>query len=311
MAAVITRRQFIAAVAGLAATGATLGGYALAIEPYRLHFPRYRLTPAGWPPGLRLKIAAIADLHTCHPWMTADRVRSLVHATNAMKPDLVVLLGDFVATHRFIASSEDKMAWASALAELSAPLGIHAVLGNHDWWEDAAVQTNRRGPTPVAAALEAVGIPVYENTAVRLTKDGHAFWIAGLGDQWAFYHNRSLAKFPDRFGYEGVDDLDATLAQVTDEAPVIMLAHEPDVFANMPARVALTLSGHTHGGQVRLMGYTPVVPSYYGRRYVYGHITESGRDLIVSGGLGCSGLPLRFGSPPEIPLILLGEDTSG
>jgi hypothetical protein len=79
-----------------------------------------------------------------------------------------------------------------------------------------------------------------------------------------------------------------TLAQVTDAAPVILLAHEPDIFPRVPARVALTLSGHTHGGQVRLFGYSPMVPSRFGNRFAYGHIVEEDRHLIVSGGLGCS-----------------------
>lgn len=306
MAALITRRQFLTAVAGLAATGTTLGGYAFAIEPYRLTFPRYRVTPAGWPPGLKLKIAAIADLHACHPWMTTAHIRSIVNATNTQKPDLVVLLGDFVTQHRFVAQAEDKAAWTAALAELQAPLGVHAVLGNHDWWEDSLVQVNRSGPTPVGTALEAAGIPVYENKAVRIEKDGAAFWLAGLGDQWAFFIDRDMQRRNLTFGYEGVDDLDATLRQVTDDAPVIMMAHEPDVFARMPNRVSLTLSGHTHGGQVQFMGYAPIVPSRYGRRYLYGHIHEERRDLIVSGGLGCSGMPIRFGRPPEVPIIELG-----
>lgn len=306
MVQIISRRQFLRAAAGLAFVGASLSGYAFAIEPYRLTFPRYRLTPAGWPQGLRVRIAAIADLHTCLPWMTASRVRSIVAAVNAEQPDIVVLLGDFVASHRFVAQAEDKGAWAAALVELEAPLGVHAVLGNHDWWESRVVQRRRAGPTPVGEALEAVGIPVYENAAVRIVKDGKAFWLAGLGDQWSFYLGRDPEKHWRTFGYEGVDDLDATLAQVTDQAPVIMMAHEPDVFERMPARVSLTLSGHTHGGQVQFMGLAPVVPSRFGRRYVYGRVEEGGRDLIVSGGLGCSGLPIRFGRPPEVPIIELG-----
>lgn len=97
------------------------------------------------------------------------------------------------------------------------------------------------------------------------------------------------------------------MAQITDdEAPVIMMAHEPDVFARMPDRVTLTLSGHTHGGQVRFLGWAPIVPSRYGNRYAYGHIREAGRDLVVSGGIGTSQLPIRFGIPPEIVLIELG-----
>jgi predicted MPP superfamily phosphohydrolase len=86
------------------------------------------------------------------------------------------------------------------------------------------------------------------------------------------------------------------------------MAHEPDIFPKVPDRVALTLSGHTHGGQVRLFGWSPIVPSEFGNRYAYGHVIEDGRHLIVSGGLGCSILPVRFGVPPEIVIVELGAD---
>jgi predicted MPP superfamily phosphohydrolase len=85
------------------------------------------------------------------------------------------------------------------------------------------------------------------------------------------------------------------------------MAHEPDIFATVPRRVSLTVSGHTHGGQVRLAGFAPIVPSKYGRRFTYGHIVEDERHLIVSGGLGMSGLPIRFGVPPEIVIVDLGS----
>ncbi len=306
MAGLITRRQFVRFAAAALLSGAATAGYAFAVEPYRLIFPRYRISLPGWPEGLRLTIAMIADLHICRPWMTVERVASIVEQTNALGADMVVLLGDFVATHRFVAEAEDKQAWAAALARLSAPLGVHAVLGNHDWWEDIQVQRRRSGPTPVGEALVEAGIPLYENTARRIEVDGQAFWLAGLGDQWAFFFHRDLERRRRTFGYEGTDDLAATLGKVTDDGPVILMAHEPDVFARMPERVALTLSGHTHGGQVQLMGYAPVVPSRYGRRYVYGHIRESGRQMIVSGGIGCSGMPIRFGRPPEVTLVEIG-----
>ena len=148
-------------------------------------------------------------------------------------------------------------------------------------------------------ALETVGIPVYENDVVRLTKGGHPFWLAGLGDQLAYLPARRFR--PIR--RIGVDDLDATLAKVTDDAPVILLAHEPDVAMRVPSRVALQLSGHTHGGQVRLLGWSPVSPS--GPRLAYGHIRMN-CDVIVSGGLGCSIVPFRLGVPPEIVLVSLG-----
>jgi predicted MPP superfamily phosphohydrolase len=84
---------------------------------------------------------------------------------------------------------------------------------------------------------------------------------------------------------------------------VILLAHEPDIAARVPARVALQLSGHTHGGQVRLFGWSPVSPS--GPKLVYGHIRMNS-DIVISGGLGCSIMPFRIGVPPEIVLVTLG-----
>ena len=181
--------------------------------------------------------------------------RRIVERTNALKPDLVVMLGDYVAGHRkvtrFIPASE----WAPVLAGLKAPLGVHAVLGNHDWWEDKDVQREGHGTAVAGRALEAAGIPVYENDAKRLTKDGHPFWLAGLGDQLAYLPARRFR--PVR--RIGVDDLGATLAKITDDAPVVLMAHEPDIARRVPSRVALQLSGHTHGGQVRLLGWSPVV----------------------------------------------------
>ncbi len=94
---------------------------------------------------------------------------------------------------------------------------------------------------------------------------------------------------------------------MSDEAPILLLAHEPDIFPEVPERVALTLAGHLHGGQVRLFGFAPVVPSAYGQQYLHGHHIETGEHMIINGGLGFSGLPLRFGAPPEIALIELGD----
>ena len=303
MPRLLTRRHVLQGLAAGIAAPALLGGYAFAIEPYRLRFPRYALTPRGWPEGLRLRIAAIADPHICEPWMPLGRVREIVAETNAQEPDLIVLLGDYVTHHRFVRETVPHDAWAVVLADLKAPLGVHAILGNHDWWEDLDVQRRKAGPTPSGIAMRRAGISVYENDAVRLRKGKHAFWIAGLGDQWAFYQGRWIG---GRHRYTGVDDVPGTLAMMTDDAPAILMAHEPDVFAVLSDRFALTLSGHTHGGQVQFLGYAPIVPSRFGRRYAYGHIQEGERHLIVSGGLGCSGVPIRFGRPPEVPIIEIG-----
>lgn len=303
----ISRRTLLRWMAGLGASGFALGGYALA-EPFRQRATHYRVSPPGWPSGLSLKLAVLADLHAVEPWMGVARLEALVAETNGLGADAILLLGDFVAGHRIgrFGRPVPDAVCAKVLGGLRAPFGVHAVLGNHDWWADRKLQRTRKGRPPVAIALEAAGIPVYENKAVRLAKDGRPFWIAGLGDQWAYWPRReNLEAFRrrGRVDYEGVDDLPGTLAQVTDTAPVILMVHEPDIFASMPDRVALTLAGHTHGGQVRFFGYAPIVPSKFGCRYVYGHIVEDNRHLIVSAGLGLSGLPIRFGAPPEIVIV--------
>jgi predicted MPP superfamily phosphohydrolase len=296
----ISRRHFFRFIAGLGAFGASTTAYGFGIEPtLRLRVARYHLLPPKWPADFQLKIAVIADLHACDPWMSLEHIEAIVERTNALVAALIVMLGDYVAGHRHVRRFIPAGEWASVLAGLRAPLGVHAILGNHDWWDDKAVQREGEGTTAARRALEAAGIPVYENDAQRLSKAGRPFWLAGLGDQLAYLPARRFR--PVR--RIGVDDLAATLKKVTDDAPVILLAHEPDVAVRVPSRVVLQLSGHTHGGQVRLFGWSPVSPS--GQRLSYGHIRMN-CDVIVSGGLGCSIMPFRLGVPPEIGLVTLG-----
>ena len=295
----ITRRGFVKAL-GLAALGTlSLGGYAFGLEPERLRVQRYSLALPRWPLGLSLRIAAVADIHACEPWMTVGRIRQIVDVTNSLGADIIVMLGDYCAGHRWVTNWVESRDWSAALSGLRAPLGVHAILGNHDWWEDRTAQRNGAGPVFGRVALERVGIPVYENDAVKIRKDGQSFWLAGLGDQLALLPGKKWG----RKRWQGVDDLAGTLSKIDDEAPIILLAHEPDIFPQVPDRVALTLCGHTHGGQVRIFGYSPVVPSRYGNQYAYGHIVEAkpkntgaSRHMIVSGGLGCAIAPVRFGS---------------
>jgi predicted MPP superfamily phosphohydrolase len=301
----ISRRRFLQWLLSLGAVGAATSAYAVIVEPLlRQRVTRYDLKLPRWPGDLPLTIAAIADVHACKPWMDVERIHSIVHQTNKLKPDLIVLLGDYVAGMRkYRTAVVDSDEWSRALAGLKAPLGVHAILGNHEWWEDRAAQINGHGPTFGRLALERAGISVYENDVVRLSKSGRTFWLAGLGDQLAFWPSRR--RLPDR--RIGVDDLEGTLRKVPDGDPIILLAHEPDIMPRVPERVSLVMSGHTHGGQVRLFGWSPVVPSRYGNRYAYGHVREQ-CDLIVSGGLGCSIVPVRFGMPPEIVLVsITGE----
>ncbi|WP_246658198.1 metallophosphoesterase [Rhizobium sp. FKY42] len=285
-----------------------LAGLATISYPFLEAFARpriqsYRVTPRKWTPGLRLKIAVIADIHACRPWMDGRRVASICRQAQDLQADLILLLGDFMPGIRRFAEPLAPEEWIRPLAALSAPLGVHAILGNHDYWSDPEIQRDSTREPVVAKLLRDVGIAVHINHAMRLEKDGRPFWLAGLGDQLAF---PAWPRF-DRVEEFGADDMPLLLSQITDEAPAILMAHEPDVFMAPDPRFSLTLSGHTHGGQVNLFGWRPVSASEGSELYPAGHFRKDKCDLIVSRGLGCSSLPLRIGSWPEILLLELGE----
>jgi uncharacterized protein len=288
---VVRRSLLLGAAAGFVGLIATAaGGYAGTVEADGLVVTRYALTPPGWSAGRRLSITVIADLHAGGPDMLMPHVRRIVDTANRLQSDLVVLLGDFIASYGFPTRRVRDPVWAAELKHLSAPLGVWAILGNHDWWHDLE---------GVRGALAGAGIPVLENKAVLLGPPGRGFWLAGIGDQLAYPlgHGKFL----------GADDLPGTLAQITGDDPVLLLVHEPDIFTRVPQRVALTLAGHTHGGQIRIPLLWPLfVPSEYGARFAYGHVVEDGRHMIVSGGLGTSIIPARLGVPPEIVHVTLG-----
>ncbi|WP_308915108.1 metallophosphoesterase [Jannaschia sp. LMIT008] len=278
--------------------------WALLVEPRRLRVQRYALTLPRWPRGHDVRVAVVADLHAGGPHMVAARIRRIVALTNAQAPDVVLLLGDYRADHvgTWPRLWTDRI--ASLLSGLSAPGGVVAVLGDHDWTQDPAAQARGAPPVRMGAMLERHGIRVLHNDAARLSVRNRALWVAGLGDQRALHR-------PE--GRIGLDDLDATLGGVPDDGtPVILCAHQPDVFPRVPLRVDLTVSGHTHGGQIRFGPWVPFVPSRHGARYARGHVSEGDRDLVVSSGLGCSGLPVRFGVVPEVVTIdIAGGATDG
>jgi len=286
-----TRRGVVTGAAGLFGLAAlAIGDYAAAVEPKGLVVTRYAPRLPGWPAERKLSITVISDMHAGGPDMTLTHIRHVVDTAAALQSDLVVLLGDYTTGYLFIDEPVPYPLWAAELARLKPPLGTWAILGNHDWWNDLA---------EVRQALAGVRIPVLENEAVLLDGDGARFWLAGIGDQLAYPlgHHR----------FRGVDDLPRTLAQINSDDPVLLLVHEPDIFPRVPARVALTLAGHTHGGQIRVPLIWPFfVPSKYGARFAYGHIAEQDRHMIVSGGLGTSLIPARLGVPPEIVHIQLG-----
>jgi hypothetical protein len=241
----------------------------------------------GWPQeddGLR--VALLADIHCGSAWNGEDKLREIVRRTNAEGPALVLLLGDYIVHGSLGGRFVPPEKVASLLGDLRAPLGVFAVLGNHDY--------AMNGPR-VRGALGAAGITVLEDESVRLGGGNGGpgadapFWIAGVSD---------LLRAPH--------DLLGALAMVTDDAPVLLFTHNPDLFPEVPPRVSLTLAGHTHGGQVRLPFFgRPIVPSIYGQRFAAGHVIEDKRHLYVATGLGTSIVPVRFLVPPEIVILEL------
>lgn len=246
----ITRRNLLKLLGVATAALATGAAYPFAEAQASANVTRYALTPRNWTPGLSLRIAVLADIHACEPWMGVRRIEGICATTEALGADLILLLGDYVSGMRMTTGKVANAAWAAPLGRPKAPRGVHAVLGNHDYWEDRTFQKDPRREPAALGALRDVGISTHINRAVRLEKDGHGFWLAGLGDQLAVLPSRTYG----RKRMEGIDDLAATLSGVSDDAPVILMAHEPDIFPSVPKRVNLTLSGHTHG-QIDVLGW--------------------------------------------------------
>jgi len=268
-----------------ATAGAALAGAATAAVAWRAlwHEPRHgrvrerALALPRWPAELDgLRVALVSDLHAGAPHVDEERLERLVAAVNADGPDLVLLLGDFVDPNVRGGSPIAPEAVADRLGALRARLGVFAVLGNHDWLHDGE---------RVAAALRAAGIRVLENEALAVGP----LWLAGVAD--------ARMRTPD---------VEGALAAVPPEAPVVLMSHDPDLLPHVPDRVALTVSGHTHGGQVAV----PVlrrraIPSRFGERYARGHVEEGGRHLFVTAGYGTSGWPVRLLAPSEVVVLRL------
>jgi uncharacterized protein len=260
---------------------AFLALWAFVIEPSRLVIRETRITLPSWPANINgLRVAVISDLHAGSPFITLDKIQRVVEMTNAARPDLILLPGDFVIGGVPGGKFLEPEVMASALKGLRARFGVFATLGNHDWWYNGQ---------RVKKSLEDAGITVLENAAAMIERDGAAIWVVGIGDKW-----------------EGKPDIASALARVGADAPIIALTHNPDIFPSIPARVALTIAGHTHGGQVALpiIG-RPIVPSDFGERYAAGHIVEGSKHLFVTTGVGTSILPVRFRVPPEISLLTI------
>lgn len=247
---------------------------------------RARIELTGWPSGaIPVRAVLISDIHVAGPDMNPARLAEIVAQINALSPDLVLIAGDFISekvasTHRY--GMREAIA---PLVRLTPRLGTFAVLGNHNYWFDA--EGGR-------AALSRAGVILLSNDAAR----AGPLVIGGLDDEVTNHA-----------------DMARTLGRMRGLAGArIMLSHSPDPFAAMPGDIGLMLAGHTHCGQIAPFPVGPIITqSRFGLRYGCGRIREGGKTLIVTAGLGTSGLPLRIGAVPDLWLLTLGsrEEKSG
>jgi predicted MPP superfamily phosphohydrolase len=263
-----------------AGTAVAVGLAALALDltvvtPRRLRVRDVPLAVPGWPAELDgLRVAVVGDVHVGSPWFGLERVRSIVQRVADAEPDLVLLLGDYMVDVTFGVHHDPRQV-ADALVGLRDVAPVVGVLGNHDWDADGV---------RVREAFEAAGLPILEESAVPVL-DGR-LWIAGVGDLW-----RRRPSVPQ------------ALASVPADATVVLLTHNPDVVLKVPPSVPLVLAGHTHGGQVRLLGRVlHTISKKTGNRWSHGWYP--GDRLFVTPGLGTSKWPVR-NVVPEVPVLVL------
>jgi predicted MPP superfamily phosphohydrolase len=285
----LSRRRFLQTAGVLIAGVAAAGADATFVEPThpvlnRVDIPLRRL-PAAFD---GFSIVQLSDFHYDETF-SAVPIRHAVETVNKLQPDLIVLTGDYVTEpilHRFLHNRKQAAnaaePCAALLRQLRAGFGLHAVLGNHDYNTDAH---------RVTECLQGQGIPVLINRSIAMERGGSRLWLAGIDDN--------------------PDDGDITLALkgVPSSEAVVALVHEPDaadVVTQYP--VDLQLSGHSHGGQVRLPLIGPAYLPPLGKKYPWG-LRKVGRlTLYTNVGLGTMGAPLRFNCPPEITLFTLRAD---
>lgn len=250
-----------------------LAAWALWFEPRRLIRRGRTLELPNWPAALDgLRLAVVSDLHAGAPQVRPPELRRIARALRDARADLVLFLGDFVDDEVVLGEDVPPEAAARALEPVTARLGVFGLLGNHDW---------DYGGERVRIAMERAGIRILENDAVRAGE----LWLVVVGDLASERANVAAA-----------------FAGVPDGAPVLVATHSPDVFPQIPARVSLTLAGHTHGGQVNVPWLRRLwTPGRYADRVTQ----DDGRVLFVHPGIGTSRFPIRFGAPPEISLLTL------
>jgi uncharacterized protein len=276
-----TRRQFLRAAA--AAGTLAIAADAILLAPNRPRIVRHEFFLPRWPERLHgFTVAVLSDFHY-DPYFSIHPLRAAVAMVNRLQPDLIALTGDFVSVP--LVGDERKAAFAAEpcarlLRQMTAPHGLWAVMGNHDDATD---------PEHVARALRAENIQVLANQSEPIEQDGARFWLAGVNDV-----------------ISGTADLTETLRRVPGGDAVILLAHEPD-FADEASQypIDLQLSGHSHGGQIRIPFLPPLYLPELAKKYVWGTYHVGPLTLHTNAGLGTIGIPMRLNCPPEITLLTL------
>jgi predicted MPP superfamily phosphohydrolase len=279
----ITRRAAIKlGVTGVVAAGLAEGFW---LEPHRIRLERRRIEISGLPEAFRgYKIGVLSDFHIPH-FVGVEYVRRSIDLVQAEKPDLLVLPGDFCNSKGYFGLQRDIAVpeLRRYLAGLSAPDGVLGVLGNHDYWLNA---------DGVAESLSETPVRLVHNASVVLDRGGKKIAIVGTPDLW-----------------EADIDLGLAFAGIDADTPRILLQHNPDLAEQFPAgyRVDLQISGHTHGGQVRIpFGPALILPTKYGNKYREGLVQGPRHRVYITRGVGMSStLPVRFCCPPEATLIEL------
>jgi len=276
----ISRRRFLKS-GGIAVAGgaASVFGWSF-VEPRWLEVTRPEIRVPNLPVEFDgLRIALVADIHHSR-YFSLRRVQELVKFASGLGADVVAFCGDYV-TGRRSRGRKYIVPCIRALAVLRAPMGVFAVLGNHDAWADAALTRQR---------LRGAGIPDLTNSGVWLRRGKARLRLAGVGDLMT-----------------DEQDLSAALGDAKDADAVVLLTHNPDYVEHIrDSRVGLVLSGHTHGGQICLpfIG-APIVPSRYGQKYRAGLVKTPHTQVYVSRGIGLIGPPMRLLCRPELPVITL------
>jgi uncharacterized protein len=251
-------------------------------ETYRLEIKGYTYASPDVPEAFDgARIVLLTDLHRGF-FFTQKRLEGIVSKVNGLDPDLVALGGDYV----YGSKHYEKQAF-DAFAKLKAPLGVYAVLGNHDYAEPEDLVYD---PAPTLEAAATVGIPVLDNKGVWIEKGGQRFRLAGVSD---------LTK--------GTPVAENAVAGTEPDDLVVLLSHEPDFAEYMwPGDADLVLSGHTHGGQVTFFGlWAPLYGSRFGLLSGMYPIASQKTTVIVSNGVGTIFPPLRFFARPQIVVVTL------